>query len=428
MRALTPPPTEDCRLRFNSSGDGEQYYDCSDSTMVEGLAGLIARLRVVYPYTSWRRLDWDALSAKYTPAVSQAQSSDDFNGYLKAVMELGADMYDGHISVEWGGQTRDGTSCTELTTQASLIAANVGGGYGAGFVRDDEGDVRVVGISSANTGLETYVRPNPAKQHPATNRRAISLSCPIQNQPPSPNPNRYDRVTEVNGVAIDTYLTESVSLAWAGSEASYPAVDANIDAERLAYLSRGPIGSSMTLTIERGYTAGSGGGEIRQVALTATAAALTESTNFGKGYEPSSLPASCVTSRVLAASETYPGSGSGVMGYLQVGSFSQVPSYTPTTVVLPSYPPTLIYPPYPPILSPTAKLGRSHRCEASSRASACVLRYAQRSRPSRRRVPWRSSWTCEATGAATMRPSPSCSSTSPPRRLSTRWSLFPARQ
>ena len=150
-------------------------------------------------------------------------------------MELGADMFDGHISVEWGGGgddrrlSEDEDSCPE-STDTQLIRSKVGGGLGIGFVRDSAGDVRTVGLSYENLiqkeGISEFMQ---------------DVGC-----------RAWNRVTEVNGVPMMTNLA-TVSLAWAGYEASYPAVDGNIDAERLAYLARGPIDGYLVLTIERDW-------------------------------------------------------------------------------------------------------------------------------------------------------------------------------
>lgn len=156
----------------------------------------------------------------------------------------------------------------------------MGGGLGIGFVRDSEGDVRIVGVAAGGA-------PGGPRD--------------VQT---------WDKVTEVNGVPIDTHLT-TVSLAWAGYEASYPAVDGNIDAERLAYLARGPIGADVTLTIER-----DGDAPFESV-ISATEGLLADTKKFGKGYQHAAS-SSCVTSRVLAAD-----GGNGVMGYLQIASFLQ---------------------------------------------------------------------------------------------------------
>lgn len=208
----------------DASANGKQKFDCSQVTLTNAFDGLIARLAAVYPYTAWRGLDWDTLKATYRPVVAQAEADSDYGAYLRALMDLGAAMHDGHMSVWWSTthiNGEDDATLSDGTTYCDTLedhggdtwkAADIGGGFGAGFVRDAAGDVRILGVAESVTAVH-----------------------------------EWDKVKKINDVAVDTYLANSMSLRWA---ATWPAVDANIDAERLAYLSVGAAGAALKLTIE----------------------------------------------------------------------------------------------------------------------------------------------------------------------------------
>ena len=62
--------------------------DFSQQGILESFNSLIDTLKVRYAYTDLRKLDWEALRAKYLPQVEKADASQDMGAYYVALNEL----------------------------------------------------------------------------------------------------------------------------------------------------------------------------------------------------------------------------------------------------------------------------------------------------------------------------------------------------
>jgi carboxyl-terminal processing protease len=106
---------------------------------------LCARLKAEYPFTQWKGVDWDALDARFAPRIRAAEAGKDDRAYYRALRAFAWSVPDGHVDLR--GDDR------------GLKAAEVGGGYGLGLVRLDDGRVMAARVDrrrpAARGGLRT---------------------------------------------------------------------------------------------------------------------------------------------------------------------------------------------------------------------------------------------------------------------------------
>ena len=226
-------------------------------------------MKDVYPYSAWKRIDWGAISAKYSARVTEPKSATS----LAAWYDIVADLYDGHMSASF-----DKAKCGEDGEEPD--AGELTAGFGIGFTRDTTRAVRILGV-----------------------------------HPDVPDIQTWDKVIEVNGEPVETALSK-VSLRW-GFMGTTPGTTQAIDAERLAALSQAFNDSTLNLTLERD-------GMTSSTSLTASADLFTMSGKVGAAYTPpeGTIPASCVETKVLPPKTLSDGTKVGTVAYLRVPSFS----------------------------------------------------------------------------------------------------------
>jgi C-terminal processing protease CtpA/Prc len=76
--------------------------DFSQQGILESFNSLIDTLKVRYAYTDLRKLDWEAIRARYLPQVEKADASQDMGAYFIALNELALSLRDGHVSASVG--------------------------------------------------------------------------------------------------------------------------------------------------------------------------------------------------------------------------------------------------------------------------------------------------------------------------------------
>ena len=76
--------------------------DFSQQGILESFNSLIDTLKVRYAYTDLRKLDWEAIRAKYLPQVEQADAAQDMGAYYVALNDLALSLRDGHVSAVIG--------------------------------------------------------------------------------------------------------------------------------------------------------------------------------------------------------------------------------------------------------------------------------------------------------------------------------------
>jgi C-terminal processing protease CtpA/Prc len=112
--------------------------DLSSLSYTEAFDELVNQLRLRYPFTAYKGLDWDAIVAEIRPLVEQAEADQDALGFNLAMMQFAILMHDGHvyvdIPIDWYlerygggvglylGKTDDGKMVLRCVTEGSPAA------------------------------------------------------------------------------------------------------------------------------------------------------------------------------------------------------------------------------------------------------------------------------------------------------------------
>jgi carboxyl-terminal processing protease len=220
--------------------------DFSNRSWSQAFAGLTETLKAQYPFTAWKRIDWDARYAEFAPRISEAEARHDTKAYYRVLREFAWRIPDGHVGIEGDDQ--------------GLAAAEVGGSYGLTLLRLDDGRLVVSGL----------IADGPAAQ------AGIQIGAEI---------------VAWNGAASEHALTRT-PIIWSESP---PATTEGRLLQQARFLSRGPVGTQAEVAFRnRGAAA--------QVArLTAIAAEPDHHGDMG----PFGLVSSPVESRLLPSGYGY---------------------------------------------------------------------------------------------------------------------------
>ncbi|MEY4222613.1 MAG: carboxy-terminal-processing protease [Chloroflexota bacterium] len=101
--------------------------DYSAMSYTEAFDAMIKKVRVEYPFTDAKAVDWDAIYASLAPRVAAAQTNADPLGFYLAIRDLTWAIPDGHL----GASGDDG----------GLFMAEAGSGVGLGLTQLDDGRV-----------------------------------------------------------------------------------------------------------------------------------------------------------------------------------------------------------------------------------------------------------------------------------------------
>jgi C-terminal processing protease CtpA/Prc len=102
--------------------------DLSALSYTAAFDALIAELRLRYPFTDFKRLDWDAIVAELRPLIEQAELDGDLLAFNLALMRLAVLMQDGHVGV---------------APPYGYLSQQFGGGLGVVLGQTDDGRVVV---------------------------------------------------------------------------------------------------------------------------------------------------------------------------------------------------------------------------------------------------------------------------------------------
>jgi carboxyl-terminal processing protease len=99
-----------------------------------------------YAFTKWRSVDFDALYAKYAPAIAAAEKTQDKAAYYRALRGYQYAIPDGHAVI--------------LATEGEFGAkyADIGGGYGLSLVQLDSGKVVVSYVANGSAAEKAGIR------------------------------------------------------------------------------------------------------------------------------------------------------------------------------------------------------------------------------------------------------------------------------
>jgi carboxyl-terminal processing protease len=221
--------------------------DFSDRSWSQAFAGLTETLTVQYPFTAWKRIEWDALYAEFAPRIADAEARHDTKAYYRTLREFAWRIGDGHVGIEGDDQ--------------GLAAAEVGGSYGLTLLRLD--DSRLVVSSLIADGSAA--------------RAGIQIGAEI---------------VAWNGASTAQALAQTPVL-WSEYP---PATIEGRQFQQLRFLSRGPIGAQVEVVFRnRGATAA------RVARLNASAAELDQHGDLG----PAGLVRGAVESHLLPSGYGY---------------------------------------------------------------------------------------------------------------------------
>jgi carboxyl-terminal processing protease len=221
--------------------------DFSDRSWSQAFAGLTETLKARYPFTAWKRIDWNALAAEFAPRVADAEARHDTIAYYRALREFAWRIPDGHIGITGDDQ--------------GLAAAEIGGSYGLTLLRLDDG--RLV--------VSNLIADGPAAQ------AGIQIGAEI---------------VVWNGATVERALAQT-PIIWSEYP---PATSEGRLLQQVRFLSRGPVGAQAEVAFRN-----RGAGAPQVARLTAIAAELDQHGDMG----PASLVRSAVESRLLPSGYGY---------------------------------------------------------------------------------------------------------------------------
>lgn len=118
--------------------------DLSDRGYAAGFDALVAELRIRYPFTDLKRIDWDTLVAEFRPLVEQAERDRDPLAFNVAMMRFAVRFGDGHVAVQ-------------LPT--AYLLDRYGGGFGFTLGQTDAGAVIVRAVATGSAAAEAGIVP-----------------------------------------------------------------------------------------------------------------------------------------------------------------------------------------------------------------------------------------------------------------------------
>jgi carboxyl-terminal processing protease len=221
--------------------------DFSDRSWSQAFVGLTQTLKQQYPFTAWKRIDWDALYTEFAPRIADAEAQQDTKAYYRALREFAWRIPDAHIGLEGDDQ--------------GLAAAEVGGSYGLTLLRLDDGRLVVSGL----------IADGPAAQ------AGIQIGAEI---------------VAWNGATSEQALAQT-PIIW--SEAPAATSEARL-LMQARFLSRGPLGAQVEVAFRN-----RGAAALQVAHLTAIATELDQHGDMG----PAGLIRSAVESRLLPSGYGY---------------------------------------------------------------------------------------------------------------------------
>jgi C-terminal processing protease CtpA/Prc len=119
------------------------FTDYGDRSFTEAFDLLLDELRLRYPFTELKGIDWDALEAEYRPRVEQAEAGNDVAAFNQAIYDLTHEFNDGHV----------GASMPE-----QVAAEALSGRLGMRLAETEDGEVIVIsvteGLPADQAGIE----------------------------------------------------------------------------------------------------------------------------------------------------------------------------------------------------------------------------------------------------------------------------------
>jgi carboxyl-terminal processing protease len=216
--------------------------DLSQRAWPDAFEGLVDRLRVEYPFTSHKRIDWDALETEFAPRIAAAAAIGDDKACYRVLREFAWRIPDGHVGL-------DGDDY-------GLRQSEVGGSYGVTLARIDDGRLLASSVSEGGAAARAGIRVGA-------------------------------ELVSWNAAPVARALAET-TIIWSDYP---PATNEGRELQRVRFLGRGPVGSAVEATFRHRAE------PQRRATLTATALPLSHvaepgpmDTIFGSAVEATTLP------------------------------------------------------------------------------------------------------------------------------------------
>jgi len=123
---------------------GAALQDLSQMTYTAAFDALVRELRLRYPFTAYKHIDWDAISAQIRPQVVQAQQAQDPVAFDVAMMRFTVLLGDAHVGVQLPG---------------AYLAAQFGGGVGLTLGETDAGELIASAVAPDSPAATAGIKP-----------------------------------------------------------------------------------------------------------------------------------------------------------------------------------------------------------------------------------------------------------------------------
>jgi len=169
--------------------------DLSQLGWTEAFDALVAELRVRYPFTELKAIDWDALIAEFRPQIEAAEQAQDATAFNLALLAFGEQLHDGHVWVQ---------------LPEGYFDREIGGSYGFALGMTDSGEIVVRCVGEKTSAQKAGILPG-----------AVITA--------------WDGASAADALAaIDPIFSEST--------------DAGLLDQKLSLLARGPVGTKVVVT------------------------------------------------------------------------------------------------------------------------------------------------------------------------------------
>ena len=169
-------------------------YNYTDMSFTDSYSAFVDTMDKTYVLKDWKEADFKALKEKYQPMVEEAELTGDTAKFGKAVSQFCAELYDGHVSVEYKNDTVDM------------------GDFGLGLVELDDG--RVIAVCTSDEAHEAGIKDGTeiTKWNGVPVHQAAEEDVPDEGMPVKAN---YDKMAvmalagENRVIAEITYIDEN---------------------------------------------------------------------------------------------------------------------------------------------------------------------------------------------------------------------------
>ena len=119
--------------------------DLSKSSWSDAFLAAHNLLKVKYPYTQWKSIDWDGLYKIYAPKIADAERTQNKAAYYRALRGYLFSVPDGHVNIM-------------APDDFGAKYADIGGGYGFAVSRLDSGKVIVSYVANGSAAEKAGIR------------------------------------------------------------------------------------------------------------------------------------------------------------------------------------------------------------------------------------------------------------------------------